>query len=423
MTEFDPETVAHIRRARGKFSAMAITYGLGVFNDSFFRNSAILLIIAGGTSGGEGLVMAVFTVPYILFASYAGWMADRFPKRNIVISTKALELAAMICGGIGFFTGNWIMIYTMVFMMGFQSCLFSPALNGTIPELYPECYVNQANAILKVVVTVMILAGVALSGPALDVTGSWRDVPMGRITVACAAIVISLLGVFFSLLVPKRPAADPRAGFPVSGPASTIVELRRILSDRKLATVVAADVFVWFTGTMLVLLISAFAIKQLDYSKSMASYLVAAQTIGVAAGGLLSSRLARGERIGRALVAGAIGMGIAICLVATVPLLPVSTQKGALFGLLTISGVFGGLILVPCEAFIQIRPDPGKKGTVIASANFAIFCGIMLAGPLEMLIISYIKPNLCFALTGGLSFIAAAWLAVRFRARAEAGRD
>ncbi len=89
-----------IRKARGNFAAMASTYCLGVFNDSFFRTSAMLIAVAAGEKTAQGLVMAVFTLPYLLFAAQAGWLADRFPKSHIVIGAKVLELAVMICGGI-----------------------------------------------------------------------------------------------------------------------------------------------------------------------------------------------------------------------------------------------------------------------------------------------------------------------------------
>ncbi|MHC4294213.1 MAG: hypothetical protein ACYSTL_01365, partial [Planctomycetota bacterium] len=67
-----------IRRARGKFAAMAATYCLGVFNDGFFRQSVMLIAVAAGHKALQGYVMAVFTLPYLLFAAPAGWLADRF---------------------------------------------------------------------------------------------------------------------------------------------------------------------------------------------------------------------------------------------------------------------------------------------------------------------------------------------------------
>src|SRR5512133_1087842 len=130
-----------IRKARGKFLAMAVTYSLGAFNDSFFKQAACLLALAGGIGYLQSVVGMVFTLPFIFLAAPAGWLADRFPKRRIVIAAKCLEVTAMLCGAAGICLRNWWLILVMVATMGVHSTIFGPALNGSIPELYPADYV------------------------------------------------------------------------------------------------------------------------------------------------------------------------------------------------------------------------------------------------------------------------------------------
>ena len=69
----DPLLPQQIRRARGKFAAMAASYSLGVFNDNFFRQSAMLLAIAAGRKHYQGWIALLFTLPYLLLAAPAGW--------------------------------------------------------------------------------------------------------------------------------------------------------------------------------------------------------------------------------------------------------------------------------------------------------------------------------------------------------------
>ncbi len=417
----DAAVIQQVRKARGKFAAMVATYGLGVFNDSFFRNSAILLAVTAASRGDtalkgmEGWIMAVFTLPYLLFASPAGWLADRFSKRRIVIGAKLLELIAMVCGAIGIITGSWPFLMVMVFTMGAQSCLFSPALNGSIPELFPDSYVNRANSLLKVFVTMMILTGISTSGVALDVHGEFEGIAMGRIVVGCGVVLISALGLLMSCGVPSRPAANPGAKFPWAGPIDTLSQLWDIRRDRLLAIVVLADVFVWFAGAMLVLLIQQMAIHEFGYTQARAGYMVAAQVVGVAIGGLLSNRFATGKRWFRVLAIGAAVMGFFLICVASLPMLQEAARLSLAFILLGLVGIFGGLFMVPCEAFVQTRPAADKKGTVIASVNFLIFAGILLSGPIEVLLIKLCKPSMAHAVLGASSLIigAALWLALR----------
>ncbi len=188
--------VQQIREGRSKFAAMVVTYCLGVFNDSFFRQSAMLIAVAAGQKALQGYVMGIFTLPYLLFAAPAGWFADRFSKRRVLIAAKLLELLAMICGAVGIVTGNWGLIFAMVFVMGLQSAIFSPSLNGSIPELYPPSYITTANAILKGVVTVAILGGVGAAGFALrSKSAGPGGVALGRTMVAAIVVGVSVVGV------------------------------------------------------------------------------------------------------------------------------------------------------------------------------------------------------------------------------------
>ena len=44
----DAQIQLQIKQGRSKFIAMAITYFLGAFNDSFFKQAALLLAVSAG---------------------------------------------------------------------------------------------------------------------------------------------------------------------------------------------------------------------------------------------------------------------------------------------------------------------------------------------------------------------------------------
>ena len=407
----DDDLRRQIREARGKFAAMAGTYALGVFNDQFYKQAACLLAISVGMKWLQGWVVFAFTLPYIAFAAYAGWLADRFPKNRVVVGAKVLELAAMICGGIGIATQSWPLVLVMACIMGWQSCIFSPALNGSIPELYPPSYVTTANGILKVFVTVSILAGIAAAGPALDIKGMGPGgMPMGQLAVAVGVVSISALGVVVSFFAPRRPAADVHARFPWTGPIDTVCQLWRTTKDRMLSITIWADMFIWFAGSIQVLLINVMGLNQFKYSKTVTSYLLVSEVMGVAVGGVLASCLAKGKRWHWVLVPSALVMSLALGAVMLVPGMPVHLQMPALLVLLGVSGIAGGTFMIPCEAFIQVRPAPERRGTIIASANFAIFAGILASGPIANWLNAHIVPTTSFALLAVVALLAAATL-------------
>ncbi len=411
MPRYDEQTVRLIHQGRVKFIAMVVTYCLGVFNDSFFRESAMLMAEERGLSWLQGLLMSIFALPYILCAAYAGWLADRFAKRHVIIGAKLLELAAMLVGAVGILLMSWPAIVAMVFLMGLQSCIFSPSLNGSIPELYPGLYVTAANAKVKMVVTATILLGVAASGPVLHwQTPAVWGIPLGQVLVAVVVVGVSALGVFSSFGVPRRPAADPRRRFPWRGPIDTVRDLWEICKDHLLGVIIAADVFVWFVGAVFVPIINKLGISRFG-SKRAASFLIAAEMVGVAIGGLLAARILHGPRWHRVLAPAALAMGVLMLAMSAAAWLPAGVELPAMFAIIGLIGVAGGVFMIPCEAFFQTRPVPERKGTVIASANCASFIGVVSSGAVAAALLELLAPTDCFAVVAVLAFAMAAWLA------------
>ena len=404
----DNDLAITIRKARGKFAAMAITYFLGVFNDNFFKISVMML--AAGSATRKGLINALFAVPFILLASYAGWMADRFSKRNIVIFAKALEVAAMLCGAAGIVSGSWPLIMIMVLIMAAQSTIFSPSLNGTIPELYPKEYVTTANGIIKVMVTAAILLGTIASGYALSPKEIvWGDATtMGQAIVGGVVIGVAVLGVLVSFFVPRRPAADPHAKFPWTGPWETLKELGAIRRDPLLMLILLCDVFVWFAGAIQIIVIQDVSETQFHWSEATTSNLIFAGLIGVAVGGIAATKMATGPRWYRMLPWLAFAMSVPGVLMTFVPALPEGARVWALCPLMLLMGMFAGIMMIPCESFIQVRPAPEHKGRVIAAANCGVFIGIFVSAGVYVLLRKFLSPTACFGALAVMSIIAGA---------------
>jgi len=403
---------------RGRFAAMAGAYFLGVFNDNFYKQAILILAVAAGRSNLQGLVVSVFTLPFLVFAAPAGWVADRFAKRSVVIVVKWVELGAVVLGAVGLCLGQWWLIFVMLALMGAQATFFSPALNGSIPELFPAAYVTRANGILRLVVTVAILGGIALAGFTLDLPGTgWRGLENGRLALGAAVVLVALAGLAVSYGVARRPAADPGAPFPWTGPLVTLRDLLEIGRDPLLAFAVAGCVFIWFAGSLQVLLINPLGLRQLGVSKSLTSALIVAQLLGIGAGGMLCARWAKGPRWHRVLAPAAVAMGLVMLLVPCVPLLPGPWRLPAAFLLMAAVGTAGGLFLIPVESFIQTRPEPGRRGAVLAAANFVEFAGILLSGPIANFLNARWAPTTSFGLVGAFSVALGAVLFAVLRGR------
>src|SRR5262245_5292533 len=75
------------------FWGMTATQFLGAFNDNLFKQLMLLLAIPVGAAASkkadeQGLAMMVFSLPFVLFSGYAGYLSDRYSKRTVIVVCK-----------------------------------------------------------------------------------------------------------------------------------------------------------------------------------------------------------------------------------------------------------------------------------------------------------------------------------------------
>src|SRR5665213_931382 len=84
----------------GGFEAFLWTQLLGAFNDNVFKMIVSVFAVNRAVGSGPGsrnlaLAGAVFVIPFLLFAGYAGYLADRFSKTRVLQITKGFEILTM----------------------------------------------------------------------------------------------------------------------------------------------------------------------------------------------------------------------------------------------------------------------------------------------------------------------------------------
>lgn len=401
-----------VKEARSKFIAMASTYCLGVFNDNYFKQAALLLAVTSGMAHLQGTATVLFSLPFILCSSYAGWVADRFAKKNVVVASKGLECTAMLIGAAGIMFSNWPCILAMVFLMGLQSTFFSPALNGSIPELYPASYVARANGILKLVTTLSILAGIALAGITLDATWFENYQLTGVSMVAIFVVLTAFLGFFISFGAYSKPATGVVKPFPKFGPISSLKDVYEICRDRQLLIAIFADTYFYFIASVAVLAINVLGLQQLGLSQTITSLLSVCLMLGICAGSLVVARVIKMENWSRFLVVASFGMALGLFFASATVYLPVSVQTGWLIFSLIFVGFCGGFFLIPITSFLQVHPERSEKGRVLATTNFCGFVGIMCSGFVFSALDSFMSPASVMATIGVLSLLTTVVIAV-----------
>jgi acyl-[acyl-carrier-protein]-phospholipid O-acyltransferase/long-chain-fatty-acid--[acyl-carrier-protein] ligase len=365
---------------------MTLTQFLGAFNDNVYKQTLLLLFVAVPTPGGgtidlQGTGSFLFALPFILFSGFAGYLSDRHRKRTVIVLCKVAEVGIMIGGCLLFLlyreTGMSLAMAAVfcvgLFFMGTHSAFFGPGKYGVLPELFRERDLPQANGIILMTTFLAIIFGVVLAGQLMTVFGQelWIS------GVIC--IGIALLGVGTSLMVRATPAVHPGASFN-TGYLWVPAEMRRWLAaDRQLHAAVWISSVFWMAAQIVLTAVNALGEKQFEVSKVETSVLVGSVSVGIALGSVAAGLLSRGRFHTGILRTGAWGLFLSLVLLS----LP-GPQHGHLLGYtgslicLTAMGVFTGMLAVPLQVLMQMRPPRELKGQMIATMNLLNWSGIVL---------------------------------------------
>ena len=221
------------------FLGLLATQLLGAINDNAFRMLAVGICTAKVAAEHSSLVLSAgltcFTLPYLLLAAPAGYVADRFSKRRVIVSCKVAEILIMTSAILAIWQGNLAAIFVVLALMGAQSALFGPAKLGSIPEMLRAEKISAANGFMGLVTIVASVLGFVLGNMLFGLTG-----PDGRTNLwisACTLIGLAMVGTCTSLLIARLPAANPAKKFPARAIQETLADLRLLMSNKALLRV------------------------------------------------------------------------------------------------------------------------------------------------------------------------------------------
>lgn len=386
---------------RRGFLAFLTTESLGAFNDNLFKMLLQLFVLQFLKEPNAEVLISlsslVFTLPFVLFGPWSGYLADRYSKTHVMKVVKCAEIPIMVIGVFGFFGANLPLMMTALFLMATQSTFFSPAKAGFIPETCPPETISRANGLVSMTTFVAIITGMAFAG---QVFGWHSDRPAAA-SFYCVGVAV--LGVISALMIPATPAQGSRQKFPWNPLAGIWVDLVALKRHRGLFLAALAHSYFWLLGIIFTTNILVYGKKLLgllEHQNTQLSLLPAMMGIGIALGSLLAGRWS-GKKVELGLVPlGGLGLALSgLCLYFT-------TQSYWLTSaILLISGVFGGLFIVPLYSYIQFESGEKEKGRVLASVG--ILNGLFLVlGSLLYRVFSVdlaLAPHTIYLLMGILS--------------------
>ncbi len=390
----------------GSFQSFLWTQFLGAFNDNVYKmivSVGAVELAANQLLGARYLAIAgaVFVLPFLLFAGYAGQIADRFSKTRVLQVTKAFEIAVMMFGIAALHARSINHLLVVLFLLAVQANLFSPAKYGILPEMLDEAQITRANGLLEFSTFAAIILGTSVG---TLMFAHWKAQPlmMGGILLG-----IAILGSVASVFIGKVPPSGSCERFHRNPFREIWVGTKRIYSDRPLWLTVAGISYFWFIGALFQLTVILLGSESLHLSDVHTGLLVTALAVGIGLGSVAAGWLS-----GDLVEIGLIPFGAALLGMFSILLGTAHTFGRAAFWL-TAAGFAGGLFIVPLNAFLQESADARERGRVLATNGFLNAIGIVLASGLLYVLhdLMHWSPSGIFAGLGILTLAATAYIA------------
>jgi LPLT family lysophospholipid transporter-like MFS transporter len=315
---------------------------------------AVLLLLAivavrseADGNAAAGVVQQLYVLPFLVFAPFAGAVANARPKRQVMIFACAVKFLA--AAGLALGASPW----AMMGCAGFGAVLYSPAKYGTLVELFEERRLVMANAIMEGSAVMMLVSGTVAAGFLADVSPR-----VGLQVVLCAYAVSALL----MRLVPRAALCRNNDwldfGLILRGFRQAAVTLFAQAGSR--LSLMGTSLLLSSATTLRLLILAWVPVALGVHDNGTPTLLMGMAAIGMIAGAITAGRLIKLENVKVVLIPGFMMGSLIVALTLTQTALSAACVAFAI-------GACAGTCLVPLNAALQ-RAGAATVGTGLALA-------------------------------------------------------
>ncbi|MPZ95523.1 MAG: MFS transporter [Propionibacteriales bacterium] len=343
------------------FATGGLISNVGTWMQRVAQDWLVLALTGSGTA--LGITTGLQFLPMLLLSPYAGVIADRFPKRKVLVVTQTAMGVTAVALGLLAVTGlvqTWH-VYVLAFVFGTGTAFDAPARTAFVNEMVGRDHVANAVGLNSASFNLARIIGPAVAGFLIAGLGGgvfatgWAILLNG---VSYAAVVFSLWRIRTSELAPLEPVARTKG---------MVREGWRYVRRRPDIMLVLSVVFV--TGTFGLNFQMTMAIMATDvYGKGASEYglLGSIMAVGSLAGALVAAHRSLPRQ--RLVVGAALAFGFIEMVTGLMP----TYLTFAL--LLPLCGLSALTMITAANAFVQMSVAPYIRGRVMA-LYMAIFMG------------------------------------------------
>lgn len=320
----------------------------------------VAVLVLGSGPGEIGFLAAVQSLPFLLLSIPLGLLADRMPRRALMVAAEALRAASLFVLLAMLLTGAlsvpWLAIVGFAGAVG--TVAFSVAAPALVPALVPRESLGRANGRLELARATAFAAGPALAGALVAWLGGAAVFVLGAL-LSCGAVALLV-----RIAEPARPVPPRRHPLREMHDGALFVWRHEHLRPMLQAGLVWN--IAWF---VLQAAYVPYAVRALGLGSEAVGFTLGCFGAGMVVGSLLAPRLVGSMAFGRAIQFGPIVSVAAAGTMVLTLLLPGALLAGVSFFLFGVGPIIWTITTTTLRQ--SVTPDGmlGRVGAVFLTLN------------------------------------------------------
>ena len=362
------------------FMLLWAAYGVSAMGDHIAEMAVLAFMDAMSDPNVTGLyamITFMFFLPYFLLGPVNGMLADRLPRRGLMISADLARAAIFL--GFGILLNTFAPLgrfgpFVPFLLVGIFAAMFSPARQALLPTLIHPGQLVRANAMSGGLGVIAAMLATLLGGYLAD-----NFNPQVAFNVDAGTFLLSA-----ALLLFIRPPADAKTA-PTHKPVGlgAFVEgFKYLCTHRRVAQLIAVAVVIWMCGSTVLSTLPALVRDIYNHPEyTEIAIFRAAWGVGLLTGAILLTLLGNALRSEIAITWSLLGAGAAIGTLALSVFLPLPEAIRYRMGLtaIAIAGLFGAGVMASYAALLQRIVPNRLRGRIFGLADICTIAGLLLA--------------------------------------------
>jgi MFS family permease len=316
------------------------------------------------------LVGFVGGAPSLLFTLFGGVIADRLPRRMLLVITQTSMTVLAFILAVLTFTHTVLPwhILVLAFLLGVANAFDAPARTSIVLELVSRDSMTNAIALNSTMFNIATVVGPSVAGLTYAAIGPAWCFTLNGLSFIAVILALLLMRIKLEPQPTRRPAALAELG----------VGIRYVLKNRMILSLIVSVGIVSIFGIGMMNLLPAWAKDVLHGDVTTNGWLVSARGLGSMVSALMLAYWGMRKLRGRLWTAGTFVMPVMLFVFAWIRLVPLS--------LIALLGVGWGFMMVTNNAQVVVQslvPD-NLRGRVMGVYTLVFFgsmpIGALLAG-------------------------------------------